>query len=84
VKLKLGIDFHRSPKTIQTSQVSEILAGLLDLWNKRRRFGLAWELMQHIRPSRLLAKITTLDNAQIAYKALNKGTEIAVAFVFKL
>jgi threonine dehydrogenase-like Zn-dependent dehydrogenase len=80
VKLKLGIEFHRSHKTIQTSQVSEIPASLLGLWNKQRRFALTWELVRQIRPSRLLTKTTTLDKAQMAYEALDKGTEIAVAF----
>jgi threonine dehydrogenase-like Zn-dependent dehydrogenase len=80
VKLKLGIDFHRSHKTIQTSQVSEIPASLLGLWNKQRRFALTWELVRQIRPSRLLSKTTTLHKAQMAYEALDKGAEIAVAF----
>lgn len=83
VQLKLGIDFHRSHKKIQTSQVSEIPAGLLGLWNKQRRFGLTWELVQQIRPSRLLTKVTTLENAQIAYEALDRGEEIAIAFDFR-
>jgi threonine dehydrogenase-like Zn-dependent dehydrogenase len=80
VKLKLGIDFHRSHKTIQTSQVSELPASLLGLWDKPRRFDLTWELVRQIRPSRLLTKTTSLLNAQNAYEALDKGTEIAVAF----
>jgi threonine dehydrogenase-like Zn-dependent dehydrogenase len=80
VLLKLGIDFHRSHKTIQTSQVSEIPASLSTLWTKQRRFSLAWELVKQIRPSRLLTKILSLDQAQEAYDALDRGSEIAVAF----
>jgi threonine dehydrogenase-like Zn-dependent dehydrogenase len=80
VSLKLGIDFHRSHKTIQTSQVSEIPAKLSTLWTKQRRFGLAWELVKQIRPSRLLTKVVRLDQAQEAYDALDRGSEIAVAF----
>lgn len=80
VSLKLGIDFHRSHKTIQTSQVSEIPAGLSKLWSKERRFGLSWELVKEIRPSRLLTKVVSLDQAQDAYDALDSGTEIGVAF----
>jgi threonine dehydrogenase-like Zn-dependent dehydrogenase/FMN phosphatase YigB (HAD superfamily) len=80
VALKLGIDFHRSHKTITTSQVSEIKAELSGLWTKERRFALTWELVKTIRPSRLITLRTSLDNAQQAYDALDKGNEIAVAF----
>ena len=82
VDLLLGIDFHRSHKTIQTSQVSEIPANLRGLWTKTRRFDLAWELVRQLKPSRLLTKTTTLKNAQSAYEALDCGTEIAVAFEY--
>jgi threonine dehydrogenase-like Zn-dependent dehydrogenase len=83
VKLKLGIDFHRSHKTITTSQVSEIPAKLSSLWNKERRFKLAWELVRLLRPSHLISKTTTLSNAKEAYSSLDEGTEIAVAFTYK-
>lgn len=82
VNLKLGINFHRSHKTIRTSQVSEIPAELLGTWNKGRRFRLTWELVKQIRPSTLLTMTTTLDEARIAYEALDEGREIAVAFAF--
>ena len=82
VNLKLGIDFHRSHKTIRTSQVSDIPADLLGLWDKRRRFSLTWELVKQIRPSTLLTRKLELDEAQAAYESLDKGSEIAVAFVY--
>jgi threonine dehydrogenase-like Zn-dependent dehydrogenase len=80
VSLKLGIDFHRSHKTIQTSQVSEIPAELSQLWTKERRFAYTWDLVKQLRPSRLLTKVLPLDSAQEAYEALDNGTEIAIAF----
>ena len=80
VLLKLGIDFHRSHKTIQTSQVSEIPAKISKLWSKQRRFAYTWDLVKQLRPSRLLTKILPLENAQEAYEALDNGTEIAIAF----
>jgi threonine dehydrogenase-like Zn-dependent dehydrogenase len=83
IKLKLGIDFHRSHKTIQTSQVSVIPAHLSGLWSKERRFALTWELVKQIRPSRLLTASVTLDEAQSAYAALDRGEEIAVAFAYR-
>jgi threonine dehydrogenase-like Zn-dependent dehydrogenase len=83
VSLKLGIDFHRSHKTIQTSQVSEIPAKLSQLWTKERRFAYTWDLVKQLRPSRLLSKVLPLDNAQEAYEALDNGTEIAIAFNYR-
>ena len=80
--LKLGIDFHRSHKTIVTSQVSEIRPALSGLWTKERRFALTWELVRQIKPSRLITMKSMLGNAQIAYEALDKGSEIAVAFYY--
>ena len=82
IKLKLGIDFHRSHKTIKTSQVSTIPGGLSSLWSKERRFALTWELLRVIKPSRLITKKLTLDQAQEAYMLLDQGKEIAISFVF--
>jgi len=82
VSLKLGIDFHRSHKTIKTSQVSKIPAELTALWNKDRRFALTWELVRKIRPSRLITRTSTLDEAQNVYELLDAGKEIAVAFTY--
>jgi threonine dehydrogenase-like Zn-dependent dehydrogenase len=83
IELKLGIDFHRSHKTIKTSQVSSIPAELSQLWDKKRRFDLSWELVRLLKPSRLITKTLTLDRAQDAYEALDKGQEIAIAFEYK-
>ena len=82
INLKLGIDFHRSHKTIKTSQVSDIPAELSTMWSKDRRFALAWELVRMLRPSHLITKSVTLDKAQEAYDRLEKGLEIAVSFEY--
>ena len=81
-QLRLGIDFHRSHKVIKTSQVSTIPAELSTLWSKERRFALTWELVQILKPSRLITKKVTLDEAQLAYELLDKGKEIAIAFQY--
>ena len=82
VMLKLGIDFHRSHKTITTSQVSAIPAELTELWSKDRRFALSWELVKMLRPSRLITHTTTLSHAQEVYESLDQGRQIAVAFAY--
>ncbi|KAL7581443.1 hypothetical protein ACA910_022022 [Epithemia clementina (nom. ined.)] len=84
VDLKLGIEFHRSHKTLITSQVSELPPVLSGTWTKQRRFALAWELLRQIQPSRLLiTKTASLSDAQEVYDSLDKGQEIAVAFDFQ-
>ncbi len=83
VSLKLGMEFHRSHKTLITSQVSELPATMLGLWDKKRRFDLAWDLVRHLHPSRLLTKTTPLENALEAYQALDNGSDIAVAFNYQ-
>lgn len=80
VSLKLGTDFHRSHIVIKASQVSEIPAELRFRWNKARRFTVAWDLVRALRPSRLITRFASLDQAQDAFEALNHGREIAVAF----
>ena len=82
IKLKLGIDFHRSHKTIKTSQVSSIPGELSSLWSKERRFALTWELLRTIHPSRLITKRLSLDEAQTAYELLDEGKEIAISFTY--
>jgi threonine dehydrogenase-like Zn-dependent dehydrogenase len=82
ISLRLGIDFHRSHKSIKASQVSEIPAELSKTWTKTRRFELAWALVKQIRPSRLITLKTTINNAQMAYIALVNGTQIAIAFQY--
>ena len=82
VALKLGIDFHRSHKTIRTSQVSTIPLALAGLWSKERRFALAWALVRELRPSRLITRRLTLNDAQRAYELLDGGKEIAICFKY--
>lgn len=82
VALKLGIDFHRSHKTIQTSQVSNIPSTMTGLWSKDRRFQLTWALVKSLRPSRLITKQLTLNDAQQAYELLDIGKEIVVCFKY--
>jgi threonine dehydrogenase-like Zn-dependent dehydrogenase len=82
VQLNLGIDFHRSHKTLITSQVSELPAELKATWSKERRFAYTWDLVRQIRPSRLVTKKTTLDKAQDAYISLDAGSEIAAVFEY--
>lgn len=82
VSLKLGIDFHRSHKTIKTSQVSELPAELRASWTKQRRFDLVWDILKDIRPSRLLTRRAAPHEAKDAYEELSRGEQVSVAFVY--
>mmetsp|Transcript_2479 Transcript_2479/g.5805 ORF Transcript_2479/g.5805 Transcript_2479/m.5805 type:complete len:772 (-) Transcript_2479:3270-5585(-) len=82
VNLNLGIEFHRSQKTIRASQVSKIPSKLLSTWNKDRRFEFTWELVRNLRPSRMLSRVTDIKSGKDAYEALDKGAEIAIAFKY--
>jgi threonine dehydrogenase-like Zn-dependent dehydrogenase len=85
VSLSLGIDFHRSHKTLIASQVSKIPGQLRGTWSKERRFELAWKLTRRIRPSRvLLSRRTSLAGAQESYERLRDGRELSVAFEYHM
>lgn len=55
--LRLGLPFHRSHLRVQCSQVSRISTELQDRWSKARRFGVAWDLVRRLRPSRALTTL---------------------------
>jgi threonine dehydrogenase-like Zn-dependent dehydrogenase len=55
--LRLGLPFHRSHLRIQCSQVSRVSTELQDRWSKARRFGVAWDLLRRLRPSRTLTTL---------------------------
>jgi threonine dehydrogenase-like Zn-dependent dehydrogenase len=84
VSLKLGIDFHRSHKTIRTSQVSDLPAELRQTWTKQRRFDLVWEVLRDMRPSRLLTKKAAPSDAKEVYEELSRGEQVSVAFDYTI
>ena len=84
VKLKLGLDFHRSKKTLVSSQVSEIPAALSHRWTKGRGFEAAWEEIRRARLGRVLAgNIMGMKDVQKAFEALDKGDVAIIAIDLK-
>jgi SAM-dependent methyltransferase len=84
VPLELGTRFHRSHVTIIASQVSELPAALRGTWDKGRRLDEAWRLLAALRPSRTLTTLRVpLTAASAAFKALDRGGEIAVEIDYK-
>jgi threonine dehydrogenase-like Zn-dependent dehydrogenase len=70
--LRLGLPFHRSHLRVQCSQVSRISTELQDRWSKARRFGVAWELLRRLRPSRTLTTLVVApERVGEAFEALD-------------
>ena len=70
VTVELGGRFHRDRITISSSQVSTIAAPLTGRWSKARRLQTAWQMVQAIRPARLITHRFPIRQAQQAYERL--------------
>jgi threonine dehydrogenase-like Zn-dependent dehydrogenase len=83
--LRLGLRFHRSGVRLVASQVSHIPPELSGRWDKRRRFDVAWHVLQKVRPSRLLGAdgAVPLRSADVlrAYERLERGEQVTALFV---
>ena len=56
--------------------------GLAGLWNRERRFALAWTLVRELHPSGLITRRLTLNDAQRAYELLDGGKESAICLKY--
>ena len=82
VELRLGERFHRAKQSIVSSQVSALPPRLLGRWTKQRRFGLVLEVLQNIRPSRLITHRIPFDKAAEAYALLETDPGSAIQIIF--
>ena len=84
-QLRLGLRFHRSGVRLVTSQVSHIPPELSGRWDKRRRFDVAWQVLQQVRPSRLLGADGAVplrsEDVLRAYERLERGEQVTALFV---
>ncbi len=80
--LDLGGSFHRSRIKLISSQVSTIASSLSGRWNKARRFGVAWQALQRIRPERWITHRFPLEQAAEAYRLLDESPDQAIQIVF--
>jgi len=71
--LNLGGKFHRSRIKLISSQVSTIAPELSARWDKGRRFGVAWDALERIRPERWITHRIPLEDAAEAYRLLDKN-----------
>lgn len=80
IGLRLGVDFHRSKKTLVVSQVSEIGEGMGGRWTKERRFGLCWELLRGLDVERLVDLRVGPEECQGVYERLDRGKSVCALF----
>jgi 2-desacetyl-2-hydroxyethyl bacteriochlorophyllide A dehydrogenase len=70
--LDLGARFHRSRIRLISSQVSSLAPELSGRWGKARRFQVAWEMLQKVKPSRFITHRFPFAQAEEAYRLLDQ------------
>jgi threonine dehydrogenase-like Zn-dependent dehydrogenase len=80
--ITLGGKAHRHRINISTSQVSTIAPQLSGRWTKARRFGVAWQMLQAIKPSRLITDRVSIHDAEHIYKQIHESPKEVVQAVF--
>lgn len=80
--LDLGGHYHRSRIRLISSQVSTIAPHLQGRWTKTRRFKLAWEMIEKIRPSRFITHRLPVERASQAYQLIDQKPEETLQVVF--
>lgn len=78
----LGGSAHRNRLQMITSQVSTIAPDLLGRWSKARRFDIAWDMIQRIRPSRFISQRAPLAQADTLYQQLDRQPEQLIQALF--
>jgi threonine dehydrogenase-like Zn-dependent dehydrogenase len=84
VTLDLGAEFHRKRIRIKSSQVSFIDPALTPRWSIKRRMALALKLLPQLNLNELLSlsRIYHFEEAEEAYKLIDKNPEEALQVVF--
>lgn len=79
--LNLGGWFHRSRVRLISSQVSTLASEFSGRWSKERRFEIAWDMIDKIKPSRLITQRYPILNADQAYNLLAEHPEKTIQVV---
>jgi 2-desacetyl-2-hydroxyethyl bacteriochlorophyllide A dehydrogenase len=80
--IDLGGDFHRSRIKLISSQVSTIAPDLSGRWDKARRFDVAWQALQRIKPEKWITHSFSLEKAAEAYRLLDENPQETIQAVF--
>lgn len=81
--LDLGGSFHRSRIRLVSSQVSSVAPELSGRWDKSRRFDVAWNALQRIRPEKWITHRFPLEAAADAYRLLDEAPSEAIQVIFQ-
>jgi len=82
VNLNLGSVFHRNRIKIVSSQVSFISSDFCGRWDKKRRFEVAWKMIEKIRPKKLITKNFDITEASEAFKTLENNPNDVLQAIF--
>lgn len=80
--IDLGSAFHRSRIRLISSQVSTIAPALSGLWDKARRFEVAWDALERIQPQKWITHRFLLENAAKAYQQLDENPQETIQVLF--
>jgi 2-desacetyl-2-hydroxyethyl bacteriochlorophyllide A dehydrogenase len=81
--LDLGGWFHRGRLELIGSQVSQINSNFSARWDKERRYELTWKMIDVVKPSRLITQSIPIDDADEAFKLLDKNPDDVIQVIFK-
>ncbi|MFH1381654.1 MAG: zinc-binding alcohol dehydrogenase [Chloroflexota bacterium] len=73
VEVDLGGRFHRSRIRLISSQVSTVAPELTGRWSKARRFQIAWQMLQKVKPSHYISHNFHITQAAEAYRLLDEN-----------
>ena len=74
-EIDLGGAFHRSRIKLISSQVSTIAPELSGRWDKARRFEVAWQALEMIKPEKWITHRFSIDQAEKAYRLLDENPQ---------
>lgn len=81
-EINLGGSFHRSRIKLISSQVSTISPELSGRWDKSRRFDVAWNALERIKPEQWITHRFSLIDASKAYQLLDENPQETIQVIF--
>lgn len=81
-EINLGGAFHRSRIKLISSQVSSISPELSGRWDKSRRFDIAWNALEKIKPEKWITHRFALNDAAKAYQLLDENPQETIQVIF--
>jgi 2-desacetyl-2-hydroxyethyl bacteriochlorophyllide A dehydrogenase len=80
-EIDLGGEFHRSRIKLISSQVSTIAPELSGRWDKARRFEVAWQALEKIKPEKWITHRFSIDQVEEAYRLLDENPQETIQVV---